>query len=52
MVWMALPYTLVLGLVGFFAVEQLLAPATEWFYQAGWLTQGSAAMQTLAPAAH
>ena len=52
MVWMALPYTLVLGLVGFFAVEQLLAPATEWFYQAGWLTQGSAAMQNLAPATH
>ena len=37
MVWMALPYTLVLGLVGFFSVELLLGPATEWFYQAGWL---------------
>ncbi|PJG60357.1 Na(+)/H(+) antiporter NhaB [Aeromonas cavernicola] len=37
MVWMALPYTLVLGLVGFFSVELLLAPLTEWFYQSGWL---------------
>jgi NhaB family Na+:H+ antiporter len=42
MVWMALPYTLVLGLVGFFAVELLLAPTTEWFYQHGWLVMESA----------
>ncbi|MHC9247809.1 transporter permease, partial [Aeromonas jandaei] len=51
MVWMALPYTLVLGLVGFFAVELLLGPATQWFYQQGWLvlSEGAAAV---APALH
>ncbi|MFB2864950.1 sodium/proton antiporter NhaB [Aeromonas sp. MdU4] len=51
MVWMALPYTLVLGLVGFFAVEMLLGPTTQWFYQQGWLvlSQGAA---SVAPALH
>lgn len=42
MVWMALPYTLVLGLVGFFSVELLLAPMTDWFYQQGWLVLDNA----------
>ena len=51
MVWMALPYTLVLGLVGFFAVELLLGPATEWFYHAGWLVD-HAAVPLPTPAAH
>ncbi|WP_447835649.1 Na(+)/H(+) antiporter NhaB [Aeromonas salmonicida] len=51
MVWMALPYTLVLGLVGFFAVELLLAPTTEWFYQAGWILPHSVAPAAL-PALH
>ncbi|MEZ6967007.1 sodium/proton antiporter NhaB [Aeromonas sp. S9(2024)] len=51
MVWMALPYTLVLGLVGFAAVETVLTPLTEWFYQQGWLIvpQGAA---VVAPALH
>ncbi|XNM56209.1 hypothetical protein ACLK1Z_07025 [Escherichia coli] len=37
MVWMALPYTLVLTLVGLLCVEFTLAPVTEWFMQMGWL---------------
>ncbi|MFQ2852103.1 Na(+)/H(+) antiporter NhaB [Aeromonas caviae] len=51
MVWMALPYTLVLGLVGFFSVELLLGPATEWFYQAGWLLDHGA-LPLPTPATH
>ncbi len=37
MVWMALPYTLVLTLVGLLCVEFTLAPVTEWFMQMGWI---------------
>lgn len=51
MVWMALPYTLVLGLVGFFSVELLLAPVTEWFYQHGWLVMEST-LPAAQPALH
>ena len=32
---------IVLGLIGFFSVELLLGPATEWFYQHGWLVMES-----------
>lgn len=39
MVWMALPYTIVLTLIGLLCVEFTLAPATEWMTQAGWLEQ-------------
>jgi NhaB family Na+:H+ antiporter len=38
MVWMALPYTLVLTLVGLLCVEFSLTPLTEWMTQSGWLT--------------
>ncbi len=38
MVWMALPYALVLSLAGFFAVKLLLPSVTHWFYQVGWLS--------------
>ena len=51
MVWMALPYTLVLGLIGFFSVELLLGPATEWFYQHGWLVMEST-LPAVQPALH
>ncbi|AKA17590.1 Na(+)/H(+) antiporter NhaB [Aeromonas hydrophila] len=51
MVWMALPYTLVLGLVGFFSVEILLGPLTDWFYQAGWLVLDNVTPAVL-PALH
>jgi len=38
MVWMALPYTLVLSLVGLFCIMFTLEPMTQWFMQHGWLT--------------
>ncbi|XPE64295.1 hypothetical protein ACNKHU_07080 [Shigella flexneri] len=37
LVSMALPYTLVLTLVGLLCVEFTLAPVTEWFMQMGWI---------------
>ncbi|EPY6730695.1 sodium/proton antiporter NhaB [Klebsiella quasipneumoniae] len=37
MVWMALPYTLVLTLVGLLCVEFTLMPVTEWLLAHGWL---------------
>ena len=37
MVWMALPYTLVLTLVGLLCVEFTLIPYTEWMMAKGWL---------------
>lgn len=38
MVWMALPYTLVLSLVGLFCIMFTLEPMTQWFMQHGWVT--------------
>ncbi|RKQ38164.1 Na(+)/H(+) antiporter NhaB [Enterobacter sp. R1(2018)] len=38
MVLMALPYTLVLTLVGLLCVEFTLVPATDWMLQAGWIS--------------
>lgn len=37
MVWMALPFTVVMSLVGFFCIRWLLVPCTETFMQWGWL---------------
>jgi NhaB family Na+:H+ antiporter len=37
MVWMALPYTLVLAVVGLLCAMYVLPDMTEWFYQHGWL---------------
>ncbi len=37
MVVMALPYTIVLALVGLFGIVFLLEPMTTWFYDAGWI---------------
>ncbi|CAI1740826.1 Sodium/proton antiporter nhaB [Serratia entomophila] len=47
MVWMALPYTLVLTLVGLLCVQFTLAPATELLTQWHWL-----ALPQLEGAAH
>ncbi|MGE6107933.1 Na(+)/H(+) antiporter NhaB [Aeromonas sobria] len=52
MVWMALPYTLVLGGVGFIAVEFLLTPLTHWYYELGWLMHHGSAASTALPLAH
>ena len=37
MVWMALPYTIVMTLVGLLCVEFTLMPATQWMLENGWL---------------
>lgn len=39
MVWMALPYTIVLSLVGLFCIEYTLVPLTDYFVQLGWVSQ-------------
>ncbi|OUY16587.1 Na(+)/H(+) antiporter NhaB [Yersinia pestis subsp. microtus bv. Altaica] len=38
MVYMALPYTLVMTIVGLLGVEFLLVPMPEWLTQAGWIS--------------
>lgn len=38
MVYMALPYTIVMTIVGLLGVEFLLVPATEWMVQSGWIS--------------
>ncbi len=38
MVWMALPYTIVLTLVGLLCVEFTLMPVTNWLLAHGWVT--------------
>lgn len=38
MIWMALPYTLVLTIAGLLCIEFTLQPMTDWMYQQGWLT--------------
>mgnify|MGYP001089997013 CR=1 FL=1 len=40
MVWMALPYTIVLALVGLFGIVFFLEPMTALFYDLGWITPG------------
>ncbi|UTV26901.1 Na(+)/H(+) antiporter NhaB [Photobacterium atrarenae] len=52
MVYMALPYTLVLSMVGLAGIEFMLVPMTDWFYDMGWLTQHAAeAVSHIAPSA-
>ncbi|MGF1758982.1 sodium/proton antiporter, partial [Photobacterium sagamiensis] len=52
MVYMALPYTIVLSIVGLAGIEFMLAPMTAWFYDIGWLAHHTAeAISTIAPAA-
>ena len=41
MVWMALPYTIVLTLVGLLCVEFTLMPVTDWLLAHGWLVTPS-----------
>jgi NhaB family Na+:H+ antiporter len=41
MVWMALPYTIVLTIVGLLCVELTLMPYTEWMTAHGWITSPS-----------
>jgi NhaB family Na+:H+ antiporter len=39
MVIMALPYTIVLALVGMAGIVFFVEPMTAWFYEAGWISQ-------------
>ncbi|PST88565.1 Na(+)/H(+) antiporter NhaB [Photobacterium sp. NCIMB 13483] len=50
MVYMALPYTIVLTFVGLAGIELLLVPMTDWFYSMNWLTQGTVDAAALIPA--
>lgn len=43
MVIMALPYTIVLTLVGLLMVMHTLTPATDWMYEHGWINHHSTA---------
>jgi NhaB family Na+:H+ antiporter len=38
MVIMALPYTVVLALVGLAGIVFFVEPMTAWFYDAGWIS--------------
>lgn len=51
MMWMALPYTIVLAGVGLLSTMYLLPDMTQWFYESGWL-QHKAAISAIAPASH
>ncbi|WP_318441341.1 Na(+)/H(+) antiporter NhaB [Photobacterium leiognathi] len=52
MVYMALPYTIVLTFVGLAGIELMLVPMTDWFYTMGWITEGSAAISAAPALAH
>ncbi|OEE70092.1 Na+/H+ antiporter NhaB [Enterovibrio norvegicus FF-33] len=41
MVYMALPYTVVMGLVGLAGIEFFLVPMTDWFDHVGWISLGT-----------
>jgi Na+:H+ antiporter, NhaB family len=51
MMWMALPYTIVLAVVGLLCTMYLLPDMTQWFYDIGLLHHGSV-VSTVTPAAH
>lgn len=42
MVWMALPFTIVMTTVGFLCVQFTLLPATEWMYANEWISHHAA----------
>ncbi|GLT16574.1 Na(+)/H(+) antiporter NhaB [Vibrio zhanjiangensis] len=52
MVIMALPYTIVLTVVGLVGIVFLVEPMTAWFYDAGWITQHSGLPIQTMPKAH
>ncbi|STV39425.1 sodium/proton antiporter [Klebsiella pneumoniae subsp. ozaenae] len=49
MVWMALPYTIVLTLVGLLCVEFTLMPVTDWLLAHGWLVTPQPALSQFLP---
>jgi len=53
MVWMALPYTIVLTLVGLTATMYLLPDLTQSFYDMGWINHHTATVDpAAAPSGH
>jgi NhaB family Na+:H+ antiporter len=40
---MALPYTIVLSIVGLLGIIYLVEPMTAWFYEAGWIVEHTGA---------
>ena len=38
MMWMALPYTIVMGVAGFLCTWLVLPEVTDWFISMGWIT--------------
>tara|TARA_R110002073_G_scaffold25832_1_gene85101 strand:+ start:51599 stop:53194 length:1596 start_codon:yes stop_codon:yes gene_type:complete len=52
MVIMALPYTIAMTLTGLIMVQVALAPATDFFYEKGWLQHHSAVTSEQAPLPH
>ncbi len=46
MVLMALPYTIILTLVGYFGIHFLLEPMTAYFHSVGWLTSSTIEIAT------
>ncbi|NCB61336.1 MAG: sodium/proton antiporter, partial [Gammaproteobacteria bacterium] len=47
MMWMALPYTIVMTIVGLVCVMYLLPDMTQWFYDMGWLHHNSLSVEAL-----
>lgn len=52
MVWMALPYTIVMAAVGLACVVGLLPDLTQWLYAAGWLHPYDPALATAPASGH
>ena len=52
MVYMALPYTIVMGLVGLAGIELFLIPMTEYFYDMGWVTAQPIPVEAATPSIH
>ncbi len=52
MVYMALPYTIVMGVLGVIGIEFFLVPATEWMLHQGWISETIHMTQQAIPSAH
>ncbi|PCO07148.1 hypothetical protein CQA16_25400, partial [Enterobacter hormaechei] len=52
MVWMAVPYTIVLAIVGLLSTTFLLPEVTHWLYAAGWIQHYDAAAAAAAATGH
>ncbi|MDA9556021.1 Na(+)/H(+) antiporter NhaB [Vibrio sp.] len=46
MVWMALPYTIVLAIVGLIGIIYFVEPMTTYFYDMGWISHHTGALES------